>query len=77
MWDRKDKGSDDTNKVWEISIQNMTLIATLSLNAKNDQANGNTYAVNWFRRFSRKLKNRISGTVLKYDVFLTYIHFKG
>jgi hypothetical protein len=30
-----------------------------------------TYAVNCFRWFLRKLKNRVSRTVLKYDVFLT------
>jgi hypothetical protein len=28
-----------------------------------------TYTVNWFRRFPRKLKNRVSRTVFKYDVF--------
>jgi hypothetical protein len=32
-----------------------------------------TYAVNPFRRFPGKLENRVSRTVLKYDVFLTYI----
>jgi hypothetical protein len=32
-----------------------------------------TYAVNWFWRFPRKLKNRVSRTVLKYEVFLTYM----
>jgi hypothetical protein len=32
------------------------------------------YAVNWFRRFPRKLKTRVSRTVIKYDVLLTYIY---
>jgi hypothetical protein len=30
-------------------------------------------AVNSFRRFPRKSKNRVSWTMLKYDVFLTYM----
>jgi hypothetical protein len=32
-----------------------------------------TYAVNSFRRSPLKFKNRVSRTVLKYDVFLTYM----